>query len=79
MVRMDCWHVANPFNANFVKSFEGLAPKSNQIVFIGLRSSNDYNKRPGGGVRIWEGSFGCELLRGSMCAEGMCCGRRWVR
>ncbi len=28
---------------------------------------------------IWEGSLGCEFLRGSMCAEGMGCGRRWVR
>ncbi len=48
---------------------------SNQIIFIGLRSSKDYNKRPGGGVGIWEGSLGCEFLRGSMCAEGMV---RWV-
>ncbi len=52
---------------------------SNQIIFIGLRSSKDYYKRPGGGVGIWEGSLGCELLRGSMCAEGMGCGRRWAR
>ncbi len=28
---------------------------------------------------IWEGSLGCEFLRGSMCAEGMGYGRRWVR
>ncbi len=28
---------------------------------------------------IWEESLGCEFLRGSMCAEGMGCGRRWVR
>ncbi len=28
---------------------------------------------------IWEGSLGFEFLRGSMCAEGMGCGRRWVR
>ncbi len=27
---------------------------------------------------IWEGSLGCEFLRGSMCVEGMGCGR-WVR
>ncbi len=51
--------------------------KSNQSIFIGLRSSKDYYKRPGGGVGIWEGSLGCEFLRGWMCAEG--CGRRWVR
>ncbi len=30
--------------------------KSNQIIFIGLRSSKDYYKRPGGGVGIWGGS-----------------------
>ncbi len=52
---------------------------SNQIIFIGLRSSKDYYKRPGGGVDVWEGSLGCAFLRGSMCAEGMGCGRRWVR
>ncbi len=51
---------------------------SNQIIFIGLRSSKDYYKRPGGGVGIWEGSLGCEFLRGWMCAEGMGCGRRWI-
>ncbi len=39
----------------------------------------DYYKRPGCGVGIWEGSLGCEFLRGLMCAEGMGCGRRWVR
>ncbi len=39
----------------------GLAPnvigrKSNKIIFIGLRSSKNYYKRPEGGVGIWEGS-----------------------
>ncbi len=33
----------------------------------------------GGVVGIWEGSLGCEFLRGSICAEGMVCGRRLVR
>ncbi len=28
---------------------------------------------------MWEGSFECEFLRGSLCAEGMGCGMRWVR
>ncbi len=37
---------------------------SNEIIFIGLRSSKDYYKRPGGGVGIWEGTLGCEFLRG---------------
>ncbi len=32
-----------------------------------------------GGVCIREGSLECDILRGSMCAEGMGCGRRWVR
>ncbi len=53
--------------------------ESNQIIFIGLRISKDYYKRPGGGVGVWKGSVRCEFLRGSMCAEGMGCGRRWVR
>ncbi len=35
---------------------------SNQIIFIGLRSSKNYYKRPGGGVGIWEGSLGCEFF-----------------
>ncbi len=52
--------------------------KLNQVIFIGLRSSKCYYRRPGGGAGIWEGSFRCEFLRGSMCAEGMGCGRRWV-
>ncbi len=52
---------------------------SNQISFIVQRSSKDYYKRPGGGVGLWEGLLGYEFLRGSMCAEGMGCGRRWVR
>ncbi len=52
---------------------------SNQIIFIVLRSNKDYYKRPGGGVGIWEGSLGCAFLRLLMYAEGMGCGRRWVR
>ncbi len=38
---------------------------------IGLRSIKYYYKRPRGGVGKWEGSLGCEFLRGSMCAEVM--------
>ncbi len=53
--------------------------RSNQIIFIGLRNSKDSYKRPGVGVGIWEGSLGCEFLHGSMCAEGMGCGRRWAK
>ncbi len=49
---------------------------SNQIIFIGLRSSKDYYKRSRDGVGIWKGSSVYELLRGSMCAKGMGCGRR---
>ncbi len=48
--------------------------KSNQIIFIGLRSSKEYYKRPGGGVGIWDGLLGHEFLRGSMRAEGMVMG-----
>ncbi len=54
----------------------GWGARSNQIIFIGLRSSKDHYKLPGGGVGIWEVSLGCEFLRGSMGAEGMGCGRR---
>ncbi len=28
---------------------------------------------------VWEGSLVCEFLRGSMCAEGMGCERKWVK
>ncbi len=38
--------------------------ESNQVIFIDLRSSKDHYKQPGGGVNMWEGSFGCEFLRG---------------
>ncbi len=53
--------------------------RGNHHFFIGLRSSKDYNKRPGCVVGVWEGSLGCEFWLGWMCAEGMGCGRRWVR
>ncbi len=54
--------------------------KSNQIIFIGLRNSKDYYKRPGGVVgAYWKGHFDVSFLRGSRCAEGMGCERRWVR
>ncbi len=49
---------------------------SDQIIFIGLRSSKNDYKRPRGGVGTWKGSVGCEFLRESMCAEGMGCGGR---
>ncbi len=48
------------------------------ISFLLVYGAVDYYKRPRGGVVIWEGSFGCEFLRGLMCAEGMGYGRRWV-
>ncbi len=52
---------------------------SNQIIFIGLRSSKDYYKRPGGVAGVYgKGHLGVRFLRGWMCAEGMGCGRRWV-
>ncbi len=53
---------------------------SNQIIFIGLRGSKDYYKRPGGGCGgIWEGHLGVRFLRVSMCVEGMGCEKRLVR
>ncbi len=52
---------------------------SNQLIFIGLRSSKHYYKRPGGSLGIWEGSLGCGLLHVLMCAEGVACASRWVR
>ncbi len=57
-----------------------LLVNSNQIIFIGLRSSKDYYKRPGGGGGVYiKGNMGLIFLRGSMCADGMGCKRRWVR
>ncbi len=54
--------------------------KSNQIIFIGLPSSKYYYKRPGGVLGVYGmGHLGVNFLHGSMCAEGMGCGRRWVR
>ncbi len=44
---------------DYLKQFYSFYVKliqSNQIIFIGLRSSTDYYNRPGGGVGIWEGS-----------------------
>ncbi len=48
------------FNPRIILNLLALAVKdiSNQIIFIGLRSSKDYDKRPGGGVGTWEGSLG---------------------
>ncbi len=53
---------------------------SNQIIFIGLRSSKDYYNRPGGVLGAYgKGHSGVRFLHESMCAEGMGCGRRWIR
>ncbi len=47
---------------------------------IGLRSSKDYYRRPGGVVGVYgKGHLVGSFLRGSMCLEGMGCERRWVR
>ncbi len=47
---------------------------SNQIIFIGLRSSKDYYKRPGEVVGVrGKGHLGVSFLRWSICW------RRWVR
>ncbi len=51
-----------------------------QIIFICLGSSEDYYKRPDGVVGVCgKGHLAVSYLRGSMCADGMNCGRRWVR
>ncbi len=47
---------------------------SNNLFFFGLRSIKDYYTRPGG-----KGHLVVSFLRGSMCADGMGCGSRWVR
>ncbi len=36
-----------------------------QVIFIGLRSSKDYYKQPGGGVGILEWSLGCPAVKGT--------------
>ncbi len=52
---------------------------SNQIIFIGLRSSKDYYKRPGGVAGVHgKGHLGVSFFSGSMCAEGMGCESRLV-
>ncbi len=44
---------------------------------MGLRSSKDFYKRPGGVVGVYgKGLLGVSFLRGSIYAEGMGC-RRW--
>ncbi len=49
--------------------------KSNH--FIGLRSSKDNDKRPGGVVKVCgKDHLGVGFLRGSMCAGEMGCGVR---
>ncbi len=54
--------------------------KSNQIIFVGPRSSKNYYKRLGGVAGIsGKGHLGVRFLRGSLYAEGMGCERRWVR
>ncbi len=45
-----------------LKYEKALYMTSNQLIFIGLRSSKNYYKRPGSGVGIWEGSLGCEFF-----------------
>ncbi len=50
--------------------------KANQIIFIGLRSSKDFYRRPSGVVGVCgKGHFGVNFLRGSMCAR---CWVRWI-
>ncbi len=45
---------------------------SNQIIFIGLRSSEDYYNRLGEVVGVYrKGYLGVSFLSGSMCAGGM--------
>ncbi len=56
-----------------------IAAGSNQIIFIGLWSSEDYYKRIGEVVGVYgKGHLGVKFLRGSMCAERMGGERRWV-
>ncbi len=47
--------------------------KSNQIIFIGLRSSKDYYKRSGGVVGIYEKGFMCAFFYMDGCVL-----REWV-
>ncbi len=60
--------------------FSPRTTKSNQIIFIGLRSRKDYYKQPGGVAGVYgKGHLDVIFLRGLMCADGMSCERRWVR
>ncbi len=71
--------VTNWDGVSILMSNAKLATNVKSNHFMGLRCSKGYYKRPRGGGCIWEGSLECDILRGSMCAEGMGCGRRWVR
>ncbi len=54
-----------------ISAFEAeICSKSNQIIFIGQRSSKDDQV---GGGSIWEGSFGCEFFYVDRCVL-----REWV-
>ncbi len=47
---------------------------------MGIQSSKDYYERPGGVVGVYgKGHLGVSFLRGSICAEGRGCKRRWIR
>ncbi len=68
-------------NANQLKYSKELFVKNNDSIFksffIGLRSSKNYYKRPGGVAGAYgKGHLGVNFLCGSMCAEGMGCESR---
>ncbi len=50
----------------------------NQIILIGLVSRKDYYKRKSGVMGVFGKVHFGVFLRGSVCAEGMACGKRWV-
>ncbi len=63
-----------------LQALAGDKNETNQIIFIGLRSSKDYYKRPAGVVGVYGNChLGVSFLRGSMCAEGMGSEKKWAR
>ncbi len=47
--------------------------------FFGVQISKVYFNRPSGVVGVYgKGNLGVSFLRGSICAEGMGCGKGWA-
>ncbi len=57
---------------------QNIGIKSNQIIFIGLRSSKDYYKRPGGVGGGGGGGYGARNIWGWVFYVDRCVLKEWV-